>query len=161
MTEPSDDQLRQLGTIAFRIAFRLLGSRQDAEDVAQEAVTRTAIRWRRVHGHAEPFVGRVATNLAIGILRKRRPATGSAGTVDGGFSVAADRIDLIEALRGLPSRQREVVVLRFIGDYSERDIAATLGCSPGSVKTHCARGLAALRLAPPTTPFTAGALDES
>lgn len=147
ITDPSDDELRALGSIAFRIAFRLLDSRADAEDVAQEAVVRTAIRWRRVHTYSEAFVGRVATNLAIGLLRKRRPTTVDPAESDGGVTQMIDRLDLLGALRRLPGRQREVLVLRFIGDFSERDIASTLGCSPGSVKKHCARGLAALRLA--------------
>lgn len=159
MNEPSDDRLRELGTLAFRIAYRLLASQQDAEDVAQEAVTRTAIRWRRVHGHADAFVGRVATNLAIGLLRKRREAPEATSSSDGGVSPMADRIDLVQALRTLSTRQREVVVLRFIGDFSERDIATTLGCSPGSVKKHCARGLAALRVALPHDTLIEGALD--
>ena len=159
MNEPTDDRLRELGTLAFRIAYRLLGSRQDAEDVAQEAVVRTAIRWRRVHGHADAFVGRVATNLAIGILRKRREAPETTTSSDGGVPNMADRLDLVRALRTLSTRQREVVVLRFIGDFSERDIAATLGCSPGSVKKHCARGLAALRVALPHDTPIEGVLD--
>lgn len=164
MNEPSDDRLRELGTIAFRIAYRLLGSRQDAEDVAQEAVTRTTIRWRRVNGYAEAFTGRIATNLAIGILRKRRPIADRAEATDGVASddrsaLTADRLDIVDALRSLSDRQREVVVLRFIGDYSERDIAVTLGVSPGSVKKHCSRGLAALRHALPHDTLIEGALD--
>ena len=45
----------------------------------------------------------------------------------------------------LPKRQREVVALRYFLDLSEREIATVLGCSPGSVKQHASRGLAALR----------------
>lgn len=55
----------------------------------------------------------------------------------------ADRSVLI-ALRALPDRQREVLVLRYYLDLSEAEIARTLGISPGSVKTHAHRGLAAL-----------------
>ncbi len=147
--DPSDDQLRELGQVAFRIAFRLLGSRQDAEDVAQEAVVRAAVRWRRVHRYAEAFVGRVATNLAIGLLRKRRSVPAQIEATDGGMPAMADRVDLIRALRKLSGRQREVVVLRYVADFSDHDIALALGCSPGSVKQHGARGLAALRLTVP------------
>ena len=84
-----------------------------------------------MHGYAEAFVGRVATNLAIGLLRRRRelPATPAAGTDDSAGS--ADRIDLVRALRTLSGRQREVVVLRYVADLPDRDIALALGCSPG------------------------------
>lgn len=51
---------------------------------------------------------------------------------------------VLTALRALPERQREVLALRFYLDLSEADIAATLGISAGSVKTHASRGLAAL-----------------
>ena len=48
-------------------------------------------------------------------------------------------------LATLPKRQREVVVLRYLADLSEAQTAAALGCAPGTVKTHAARGLEALR----------------
>jgi RNA polymerase sigma factor (sigma-70 family) len=49
------------------------------------------------------------------------------------------------ALAELPRRQREVVVLRYVGDFSEAQVASALGISPGAVKQHASRGLAALR----------------
>jgi RNA polymerase sigma factor (sigma-70 family) len=49
------------------------------------------------------------------------------------------------ALMGLSAQQRAVLVLRYFEDLTEADIAAVLGCSPGAVKTHAARGLGRLR----------------
>ena len=57
----------------------------------------------------------------------------------------ADRDAVLDALRTLPSRQREVLVLRYYSDLSEAQIAHTLEISPGAVKTHAHRGLTALR----------------
>jgi RNA polymerase sigma factor (sigma-70 family) len=72
----------------------------------------------------------VATELAPGLA----PSAG-----------ADDRIDLYAALEKLPKRQRESVVLRYLGDLSEAQTADLMGCSVGSVKTHSSRGLAALK----------------
>ena len=58
---------------------------------------------------------------------------------------AEDRLDLQRALRDLPKRQRDVVVLRYVADQPEDAVAAALGVSVGTVKTHASRGLAALR----------------
>jgi len=55
------------------------------------------------------------------------------------------RAVVLDALRGLPERQREVLALRYYLDLSEADIAATLGISCGAVKSHASRGVAALR----------------
>jgi RNA polymerase sigma factor (sigma-70 family) len=55
------------------------------------------------------------------------------------------RIDLHRALDTLSRRQREVIVLRFLADLPEAEVARALGCSVGSVKQHASRGLAALR----------------
>ena len=55
-----------------------------------------------------------------------------------------DHSDVVAALRRLPVRQRECLVLRYYLDLSEAEIAAALGISTGSVKTHSHRGLAAL-----------------
>jgi RNA polymerase sigma factor (sigma-70 family) len=56
-----------------------------------------------------------------------------------------DRSAMVAALRLLPARQREAIVLRYYGDLSEADTAKAMGISCGAVKSHTARGLAALR----------------
>jgi RNA polymerase sigma factor (sigma-70 family) len=58
-----------------------------------------------------------------------------------------DRREVLAALRALPDRQRECLALRYYLDLSESEIAATLGISAGSVKTHTHRGIAALERA--------------
>jgi RNA polymerase sigma-70 factor (sigma-E family) len=140
-----DEQFDELATIAHRVAFRIVGQREDARDITQEALTRAFVRWRRIESHAAAWVARVATNLALDHVRRngrRLPATAhrAAGAVPTG-----ERADLVEALRSLPRRQREAVVLRYLADLPETEVAAALGCSTGTVKSHAHRGLAALR----------------
>jgi RNA polymerase sigma-70 factor (sigma-E family) len=141
-----DQAFEGLYGLAYRVAYRILGNRPDAEDVAQEALARASLRWSKLHERPEGWVSRVASNLAIDRYRhrRRRPAMprGPVGIVDDRLG---ERGDLVAALRKLPRRQREVVVLRYLADFSESDVAAALGCSVGSVKSHGARGLAALR----------------
>jgi len=62
-----------------------------------------------------------------------------------GALVSLDQAAVIAALRRLPARQREAMVLRFYADLTEGEIAATMGISRGAVKSHMARGLATLR----------------
>jgi RNA polymerase sigma factor (sigma-70 family) len=57
----------------------------------------------------------------------------------------AERLDLVRALGRLPKRQRQVVILRYLADRPEEEVARVLGCSVGAVKTHASRGLSALR----------------
>jgi RNA polymerase sigma-70 factor (sigma-E family) len=135
---------------SYRAAFRLLGNRQEAEDIAQEACARACMRWNRLtrRGAPEPWVVRVATNLAIDHYRRTRrdlARNGEAPTNVEPFD--ARRVDLHRALDQLTRRQRDVVVLRYVVDLSEADTAEALGCAPGTVKSHATRGLAALRAA--------------
>jgi RNA polymerase sigma-70 factor (sigma-E family) len=134
---------------AYRVAYRLLGDRGEAEDVAQEACARTYSRWSSVRDHAEPWCVRVASNLALDVLRARtRAAKRNQRLVSSEVAPSAgvdDRLDLYAALAKLPKRQRESVVLRYLGDLSEAQTADVMGCSVGSVKTHSSRGLAALK----------------
>jgi RNA polymerase sigma-70 factor (ECF subfamily) len=133
---------------AYRVAFRLLGNRDEAADVAQEACARAFARWSRVARYEDPaaWVTRVAANLAIDHWRRRRTAARYADRhTDPQGRFDDERIDLHRALAKLPRRQRQVVVLRFVADLPERAVASVLGCSVGSVKSHGARGLAALR----------------
>jgi RNA polymerase sigma-70 factor (sigma-E family) len=135
---------------AYRVAYRLLGDRSEAEDVAQEACARTFSRWSTVRDHAEPWCVRVASNLALDVLRGRSRALRRnerlrATETTVAAPQVAERLDLYAALERLPRRQRETVVLRYLGDLSEAQTAEALGCSVGSVKTHASRGLARLR----------------
>ncbi len=134
--------------LAYKVAFRIVGDRPEAEDIAQEVLARASLRWPRLHERPEGWVSRVASNLAIDRYRRRRRERrlpiGPIGVVDDRVS---ERADLVAALRRLPRRQREVVVMRYVADFSEADVATALGCSVGAVKTHGSRGLAALRRA--------------
>ena len=138
----------ELASVAYRVGYRLLGDRPAAEDVAQEALARALVDWRRVRDHATPWVVRVATNLALDRLRARgRVESGPARehAVDDATSSAVLRVTLARQLASLPRRQRDVVALRYLADLSEADVAQVLGVSTGSVKRHAHRGLAALR----------------
>jgi len=135
---------------AYRVAYRLLGDRSEAEDSAQEACARAYARWTSVHDYARPWCVRVAGNIALDRLRalerarKHAPALDDQ-TVPGHAAAATLRMDLYRALKTLPSRQRQVVMLRYLGDVPEQETAHLLGISSGAVKTHASRGLARLR----------------
>lgn len=143
-----EDEFDELAGLAYQMAFRVLGSRADAEEVAQDTMTKAYMRWRRVQHHARPWVCRVAANGALGRVRRRarrlpdRDEASHVQTVD-----VADRLDLQRLLRSLSRRQRDVVVLRYLADMSEADVAAELGISVGSVKRHAHRGINTLRKA--------------
>lgn len=133
-------------TGAFRLATRMLGNRAAAEDVAAEACARAYADWKRVAdlSYREAWVLRVASNLAIDITRRKprhAPVVDHAEMED----TVALRIALGAALKKLPRRQREAVVLRHLAGMPEAEVADLLGISSGSVKTHLSRGLAALR----------------
>ena len=141
-----DDHFDGLYRSAYRVAYRLLGSREDAADCAQEACARAFADWSRLSGRGDvaPWVMRVSSNLAIdgwrSAVRQRayRPLPEMSHTIP-------ERVDLHRAIRSLPRRQREVVVLRYIADMSEAAVAEALGCSVGTVKTHASRALVSLR----------------
>jgi len=151
MTDRSrfDDRFEVLGGLAYRVAFRLLGDREEAREVAQETLARAFARWRKVSGYDEPWVVRVATNQALDRHRRRRPTVPlddrhRAPGPDPAH-LALQRHGLVECLRRLPRRQREVVVLRYFADLPEREVADLLQTTVGSVKQHAHRALARLR----------------
>lgn len=142
-----EEVFADLYRVAYRVGFRILGNREDAKDVAQDALARAYVQWGKIASHPNPagWIGRVSGNLALDTWRKRRRAP--ARMVDPGpeSTDGGERVDLQRALAQLPRRQREVVVLRYIADLPEQVVAQTLGCSVGAVKQHASRGLANLR----------------
>lgn len=67
-----DAEFDELAALAYQTAFRILGSRAEAEEVAQDTMVKAYLRWRRVQGHARPWVCRVAANGSLGIVRRRQ-----------------------------------------------------------------------------------------
>ncbi len=129
------------------------GDRARAEDLVQTALTRAYVSWRRLRepAAAEAYVRRILVNSAIneGRRRKRRPevlvdSVPDIATIGEGDNLTV-RLGLWSELSALSPQQRAVLVLRYYEDMSEAEIAATLGCAPGTVKSHAARGLATLR----------------
>ena len=141
-----DDHFDVLAAIAHRVAFRITGSHEESRDIAQETLTRAYVHWRRASRHPESWTARVASNLAIDLLRRRSrlPAL-DPSSIDGSDRSDVERLDLVGALSALPRRQREVIVLRYLADLPEAGVARELHLSVGSVKQHASRGLANLR----------------
>lgn len=138
-----DDRAEDLFAVAYRVAYRLTGVRAEAEDVAQEICARAYLRWNRIAPYAEPWAARCASNLSLDLLRKRSRSNTAASIPPP--STDPERVDLVRALRRLPRRQRDVVVLRYIADLPEQAVAERLGCSTGTVKRHAHRALGTLR----------------
>jgi RNA polymerase sigma-70 factor (sigma-E family) len=152
----------------LRLAYLLTGDAGETEDLAQTALARTFVAWRRVRTSDAPdaYVRRILVNTYKGRFRSRRivetlmPAVPDRMVDAGELSAVDDRAGLAAALAALPPRQRAVVVLRYCEDLPEAQVAAMLGCSVGTVKTHASRGLARLRADPALREAPAPALSK-
>ncbi|HMC42268.1 MAG TPA: sigma-70 family RNA polymerase sigma factor [Acidimicrobiales bacterium] len=137
---------RELLPTAIAAAQRILGERAAAEDAAAEAFARAYAAWRRVGAlpFRDAWILRVTVNQAIDAAR-RRPRWLQARSTPDPSEPATTRLAVAQALRALPRRQRDVVVLRHLGGFSEAEVAEALGLSENSVKTHTARAMSKLR----------------
>jgi RNA polymerase sigma-70 factor (ECF subfamily) len=141
------------GPALRRTAYLLTGDWHLAEDLLQAALLRTYERRRRLRDPAalEPYTRRVLVTTFTSWTRRRsfreRPTEDLPDTARPDAADArAERDRVWSAVRALPPRQRAVLVLRYYEDRTEAEIADLLGVSPGSVKSHASRGLAALRV---------------
>jgi RNA polymerase sigma-70 factor, ECF subfamily len=144
--EQFEDTFDELFPRAVALAWKILGDRAAAEDVAAEALARTFVRWRKLRDlpYLDGWVLRVTTNLALDVVRRRPPPPEMRLPVDES-EVSTLRLALSQALLSLPTRQREALALRFLSGFTEAEVAQAMGISAGSVKTHVHRGVAALR----------------
>jgi RNA polymerase sigma-70 factor, ECF subfamily len=127
-----------------RMLGALCGDLQRGEDLAQDALAAAHARWARISRYDSPgtWVRRVALNRSANVHRRRLresaalnqlPHDDSEGVVE-----LADG-ELWRAVRALPEQQRWAVALFYIADAPIAEIAAVLGCSEGTVKTHLSR----------------------
>jgi RNA polymerase sigma-70 factor (sigma-E family) len=136
----------------MRSALVLTGDRGHAEDLLQATLWRTARRWSSINGSPEAYAQRVLINLSRDRRRglSRRVSELSrvdppAGVVEDQVARLAERDWMVQAIRRLPARQREVLVLRFLLDLSVEQTARVLGTSHGTVKSHTSRALNQMR----------------
>lgn len=122
--------------------------RQGAEDAVAEAFSRAWARWRKVRTLDAPaaWVVRTAINQNISSWRKNgREVPSETAPIRTVTADSVERLDLIEAIRRLPPRQREVVVLRYLLDLDTQTVARSLRVAPGTVSAHLHHALASLR----------------
>ena len=143
---------RAEGSGLLRLSYALCGDRGRAEDACQEALARLYVRWRSVEDPL-PYARRMVVNATrdgwrrtgrretVGLPAIHEPTTSTADPI----SAYDDRVELLQALRGLPHGQRAVLALRYWHQLSEVETAKTLGVSVGTVKSQAHRGLNRLR----------------
>ena len=160
----SVDQLTETYQAHYRsllgLAALLLDDNASCEDVVQEAFIRVHAARSRVRDPEKTlaYLRQTVVNLSRSTLRRRimglrllpKPMPDMASAEEGAYD-ALERDHLRRSLRGLQRRQREVLVLRYLADMTEAQVADTLGISIGSVKAYGSRGLAALRVAMEST----------
>ena len=138
----------------YRTSYLLAGNHADAEDLAQQTLVQAYRSWDKVSRADQPgaYLRRMMTNLYISGQRPRsRRLELLTDTLPeprrGAGPAPEDRMELWPHVASLPPRQRAVIVLRYYEQLSEREIAETLGCSAGNVKSTAHRALKALRVA--------------
>jgi RNA polymerase sigma-70 factor (sigma-E family) len=137
-----------------RLAVLLLRDVGESEEVVQDAFVAMHGRWGRLRDpdKALAYLRRAVLNGSRSALRRRGvrerhvpDAPAPVPSAEHTAMRAEDHRVVVAALRNLPDRQREAVVLRYYADLSEADTAGVMGISRGAVKSHTARGMAALR----------------
>ncbi len=141
----------------LRAAYLVCGDVHLAEDLLQGALVKLAERWPRLKGeHPDAYVRTILYRDAVSAWRKRRrevvglPARDDAepsGPIEA--DRVSERVDVERALASLTAKQRAVLVLRFVEDRSERESAAILGVSVGTVKSQTHAALDRLRTVVP------------
>ena len=152
---------------ARRIVYAMCGDWSEAEEIAQSAFVRVYARWTKIE--LDTVDAYLRTVLTRGFLDTRRRGRAREQTmaeppdrIVPAEEGTEDRVALRAALLAVPPGQRTVLVLRFLADLSVDQVAETLGCTSGTVKSQTARGLVALRAAyhrpaeMPRYPTTAG-----
>lgn len=137
-----------------RLAILLVHDMATAEEVVQDSFVALHAGLHRLRDSekALSYLRAAVVNRARSVLRHRvvvdrnapKPAPDMPSAEQGALALI-ERSSVVAALRSLPVRQREVVVLRFYGDLSEAQIAAAMGITRGAVKSHTSRAMAALR----------------
>lgn len=152
MSASFDEFVTHHGPELLRLAYMLSGSREQAEDLVQNALVKTYRRWDTVATADRPiaYVRTIVVREHVSWWRRlsNREAPGAIPdniAIDSTADAVAEADAMWRLLATLPRRQRAVLALRYYEDLSDNDIAELLGCSAGTVRSNASRGLATLR----------------
>jgi len=140
MAEDFDGFCRAEYAGIYRAALAFTGDKEAALDATQEAFSRAFARWSRLS--REPWAGGWVMTTALNLCKGSR----SQNAVSTGFEQMPPvtdsdiHLDLESALRTLPLRQRQAVLLHYLADLPIASVAHLMGASEGTIKTHLARG---------------------
>jgi len=138
-----EDFCRREYPAVFRACVAFSGDRDAALEATQEAFARAFARWRRLR--TNPWAGGWVMTTALNVVRKSRRSRPSSYRAAQPGQVDVDlRVDIVNALGTLPSRQRQAVVLHYLADLPVAAVAQLMNASEGSVKTHLSRARRAL-----------------
>ena len=141
--------VRSHGTMLVRLGAALTADPGIGEEVAQSALERVYVRWGRLDdplAYARQVVVNLCRDRGRGVLRRERVGLPlSDVAAPDAIGEHDDRDELVRAVRGLPYRQRAVVVLRFWLDMTEQQAADALGVGVGTVKSQTSRAVRRLR----------------
>ena len=125
-----------------RLAYLLTGDGAAAEELVQDAFVSVHRSWDRAR-HPSAYLRAAVVNACRSWGRRTTLERAQPVPPEGVTPAAGD--ELWDVLATLPERQRAAIVLRFYEDMPDEEIAAVLGCRPGTVRTAVFRGLAAMR----------------
>ena len=140
-------------TALYRLAYLLTASPTAADDLLQTSLEKAYVRWARIGGmeHAEAYVRQIIANTYVSGRRRawvrEEPRDRLPETASSAEGALIDRALLWPLVCALPARQRAVIVLRYYEDLSEAEIATTLGCARGTVKSQSSAAMRSLRRA--------------
>jgi RNA polymerase sigma factor (sigma-70 family) len=136
----------------YSLALSILRDEGEAEDAVQETLLKAWRSWESVALMERPagWLTRVCVNHCISRRRHLRsrgwpPMAVIEDAISRDGSAAGDHLDVDRAYRRLSLRQRAAITLNYRHGYSVEECAVFMGCRPGTVRTHLARGLATLR----------------
>ena len=144
----------------LRLAYVLTADQHAAEDLLQSALTKAAARWGRIHSAPEGYVRQIMYREQVSWWRRRarRPVTVAARVPDrpapDPMVMVEARLALREALLALPPGKRAVLVLRYLEDLPEAQVADILGCSVGTVRSQTHKAIVQLRSVLPSLGLT-------
>jgi RNA polymerase sigma-70 factor (sigma-E family) len=144
----------------IRLAYVLSGDQHAAEDLLQGALAKAAAHWGRIRSSPEGYVRQVMYRAQVDGWRRRarRPETAMAQVPEPPAEEPAvgpaARLALQDALRALPPGKRAVLVLRYLEDLPESQVAEILGCSVGTVRSQTHKAIAQLRSVLPSLGLT-------